>query len=178
MERAGQAIVIVAAISATAAVGLADLEIRPHDVATVFFVTKSDDRNRVDYGVRLDADCRPEGDQPMFAYWRELEPGGTNHGLNPFEQRFYGVARQERIDRGERGGALRVEIRALRGRAITIRTTRSFDRCVATATLPIDGVEARLEHVHLTLAGPNALRYAEIFGQAPDREVREVVQPP
>src|SRR5689334_14951358 len=44
-----------------------------HDVPTVFFISKSDDRNRVDYGIRLDASCAPLNDDAMFLYWRVFE---------------------------------------------------------------------------------------------------------
>ena len=57
----------------------------PHDIQTVFFFSKSDDKNRVDYGLRLDANCRPVGEEPLFPYWREFEsepPGLKTHSLN------------------------------------------------------------------------------------------------
>jgi len=39
----------------------ADPHFGPHDVATVFYVSKSENRNRVDYGLHLDADCHAQG---------------------------------------------------------------------------------------------------------------------
>jgi hypothetical protein len=45
-----------------------------NDLPTLFFIAKSDDRNRVDYGMRLDSRCAPYGDEPVFPYWREFEP--------------------------------------------------------------------------------------------------------
>jgi hypothetical protein len=41
---------------------------------TLFFISKSDDENRVDYGMRLDSKCAPYGDESVFPYWREFEP--------------------------------------------------------------------------------------------------------
>jgi hypothetical protein len=45
-----------------------------NDIETLFFIAKSDDRNRVDYGMRLDKHCAPVGEAPVFPYWREFEP--------------------------------------------------------------------------------------------------------
>ena len=44
-----------------------------HDVATIFFISKSDDHNRVDYAIHLDAHCVPVHDDAMYFYWREFE---------------------------------------------------------------------------------------------------------
>ena len=52
----------------------------PRDVETVFFVTKSSDRNRVDYGIRLSERCAPVNDDAMFPYWRDF--GGVAAGAD------------------------------------------------------------------------------------------------
>ena len=44
-----------------------------HDIQTAFFISKSDDKNRVDYAMRLDKNCAPYGEEAVFAYWREFE---------------------------------------------------------------------------------------------------------
>ena len=87
-----------------------DPDFGPNDVATVFFFSKSDDRNRVDYGLRLDATCMPVGEEPLFPYWREFEsepPGLKTHSLKFFEYAGYGVSEQ-RIKKFLGGNLLRV----------------------------------------------------------------------
>ncbi len=165
-------------------VALADVDFGPNDVPTVFFVSKSDDDNRVDYGVRLDPQCHPASSSPVAVYWREFENGSggrVTHGLNLFEVPAYDAADLRVVERSEQGGAtLGLTIRALRTRAITIRTWRraSPERgCSAQARMRIDGVEAILDHVHLTLAGPGAVRYADVNGHTPaGRTVTERVE--
>jgi hypothetical protein len=44
-------------------------------VQSIFFIAKSENKNQVHYGIRLDEACSPAGDSPMFAYWRMLERG-------------------------------------------------------------------------------------------------------
>jgi len=172
------------AASIAFSVALADVAFGPHDVPTVFFVSKSDDDNRVDYGVRLDPQCHPASTSPMAVYWREFENGSAGrvtHGLNLLEVPAYDAADQRIVARADSGGAtLALTIRALRTREITIRTWRRAPPergCAARASMRIAGVEAILDHVHLTLAGPGAVRYADVNGHtAAGRTVTERIE--
>src|ERR1700722_3637008 len=93
----------------------------PHDAAALFFVSKSENRNQVAYEVRLDESCRLVGDAPVFAYWRMLELGPTRtEPLLPIEAPAYGIARQEVLERGSLGGAVRIALRALPDREILV----------------------------------------------------------
>lgn len=62
-----------------------------HDVQTVFFIAKSDDKNRVDYAIHLNEHCAPTGDDAIFPYWHEFEynPPHT-HTLGMLEYVPYG----------------------------------------------------------------------------------------
>ena len=74
------------------------------DVASVFYVAKSENRNQVHYGVHLDASCSPVGTAPVFPYWRMLEHGPL--AAEPLLQRevdAYGVAEQHVTERGHGG---------------------------------------------------------------------------
>jgi hypothetical protein len=164
-----------------AGVALADVSFGPHDVPTVFFVSKSDDDNRVDYGIRLDARCHPASASPMAVYWREFEDGRqgrVTHGLNLLEVPAYDAADQRVVERRDAGATLSLTIRALRARAITILTRPGATRrCQAEARMHIGGLEATLHHVHLTLGGPGVVQHADVFGATADgREVTERVR--
>ena len=161
---------IVIAILFVAAVAYADVTFERHDVATIFFIDKSDDHNRVDYGIHLDTSCRPASGSPMEVYWREFERGSegrVTHGLNLFEGPVYGVGSQRVTETREDGITMQIEIRALSSRHVHVETARALHGCTARAVTTIHGIEAYLDHVHLTLGdGPGSLRFADIYGSA------------
>lgn len=182
MKRAAPLLVL--ALLSLAGAALADVSFGPHDVATVFFISKSDDRNRVDYGIHLDASCLPASGSPMVVYWREFEDGRdgrVTHGLNLFEGPVYGVGTQRVTETRADGVTMQIDIRALSSRRLEVRTGPEGDLgCRAEAILAIGGVRAVLEHVHLTLGdSPGSLRSADIVGHAVDggrRVVEHVVR--
>lgn len=118
------------------------------DIASVMFVSKSENKNQVHYGIHLDAACHPEGAAPVYAYWRMLEKGpNVTEPLLAREERGYGVGHQD-----VQGDTVRVTIRGLPHRPITIRVRREpSGACTATAQMTIDGLLARLFNVHLFL---------------------------
>ena len=164
MKRVG----IVALLVSITASARADVGFGPHDVPTIFFIDKSDDHNRVDYGIHLDAQCRPVSDSPMEVYWREFEGGRggrVTHGLNLFEGPVYGVGSQHVVATRDDGVTLDIDVRALSSRHLHVETQRGQSGCTARASMTIAGVTAYLDHVHLTLGdGPGSLRYADIYG--------------
>jgi hypothetical protein len=142
-----------------------------HDVATVFFVSKSDDRNRVDYGVRLDEVCAPVGDAPMFLYWRRFEPGQARFGrLNELDRQAYGIAGQRvlRITEGE--SRIEVRLRQLSDRILVLVRPDGRGGCRAEARATLDGRDAVLDHVHVQLAGLR-VDSITIVGRAEGRRV-------
>lgn len=174
---AGKAIALLGATLAIIGVGSvvrADVDFDVSDVPTMFFIDKSDDRNRVDYGIRLDETCRPTNDSPVLVYWREFEQGRNGrvtHGLNIFEGPVYGVGSQRVTERRDDGASLTIDIRALSSRRIDIVTGHDTTpgRCTARAIANVGGVRAYLERVHLTLGdSPGSLRYGDIYGSAVD----------
>ena len=161
---------ILAPLAPPAGVARADVAFERHDVPTIFFIDKSDDHNRVDYGIHLDTSCHPASASPMAVYWREFENGAegrVTHGLNMFEGPVYGVGSQRVTESGPDGMTMDIEIRALSARHLQVHTQRAPHGGTARATLTIGGVLADLHHVHLTLgAQPGALRFADIYGTA------------
>jgi hypothetical protein len=162
---------LASGILVLASIAYANVDFTAADVPTIFYVSKSDDRNRVDYGIRLDARCLPTSGSPMVVYWREFERGSggrVTHGLNIFEGPVYGVGSQTITERRADGATLDVTVRALSSRRLTVRTgPATGGGCTATATTTIGGVRAVLDHVHLTLGdGAGSLRHADIRGTA------------
>jgi Domain of unknown function (DUF4833) len=61
----------------------------------VFSIAKSENKNQVQYVVRVDDHCAPSGPAPMSAYWRMLDTGPTQTApILDREVRAYGLASQ------------------------------------------------------------------------------------
>lgn len=166
-RRAGTWIAI--ALTTLVWVGLARAlpRIGAHDIATLFYIAKSDDRNRVDYGIHLDQACQPVGSDPMFAYWRRFEPGQDPLGdLNFLDQTVYSVASQRVLTRAPGGTWLDVSLRALPSRPLRVLVQPSNGRCVGAAQLEIRGHEAVLDHVFVQLgSGPGQIEHVLLRGE-------------
>jgi hypothetical protein len=155
------------AISLLATAAYATPRIDPHDVPTLFYIAKSDDRNRVDYGVHLDASCSPVGDEPIYAYWRRFEPGQPLLGdLNVFDQRGYGIAHQRVRVREANGSWIELGLAALPSRRLLALVQRVGDHCVGAVQATIRGQEAVLDHVFVQLDGPLRIREVVLRGEA------------
>ena len=148
----------------------AEIAFGNHDIQTVFFINKSDDHNRVDYGIHLTDHCAPTGDDAVFPYWREFEnsPPVRTHTLNIFEYTPYGFSEQRLVHRSLTGGDQMVRLKQL-ARPILVRTKKEADgKCSATAYARIGGVEgAVLTSVYAKLAGAMSVEYVDIHGKNP-----------
>jgi hypothetical protein len=139
----------------------------PTDVTTVFVIAKSENRNQVAYAILLDAQCAPRGNAPVLAYWQNHERGlPATEPLAAHEHGAYGLASQSVTARGANGGSVRVALRALPSRTITIETSKQGERCVASATLAIGGTPARLTSVYAQLKWPFGVEYLMLNGTA------------
>jgi hypothetical protein len=142
-----------------------------NDVATVFRITKSENRNQVHYGIRLDARCFPEGDAPVVGYWRDLEKGPKV--VNPLlgrEQPAYGIERQRVVPAAGGKGLAEVSLtlRAMPKRPVTIRIRREPDgRCTARAEMRIASRDSVLERVH-AVVGFLVVKSLTLHGRALD----------
>ena len=169
---------VLAVLLVLAVLGAAPARATPvigaHDVATLFYVAKSDDRNRVDYGVRLDARCSPVGDAPVYAYWRRFEPGQQELGdLGPLDATAYGIAHQSVRVREPNGSWIELGLRAVPARRLLVLVQRHGDRCIGAVQTAIRGRDAVLDHVFVDLAGP--LRVREVIIRGEDRVTGEPV---
>jgi hypothetical protein len=140
----------------------------PHDIETLFFIGKSDDRNRVDYGMRLDATCAPVGDDPVFPYWREFErsPPVRTKPMGMFAKVGYGISSQRTLRRTASGAEHAIRLKQV-DRLIFISITKGEDgRCSALVRTKIAAVEyAELRSIFVKLTGPLSVAYIDIRGQ-------------
>ena len=146
-------------------------------IDTVFAIRRSSSRNRVDYGIRLDENCRPRGDSPVVPYHRRLAVGpNSTRSIAGLEHLAYGV-RDQRVARAEGGGSVDIRLRAV-DRRIHIVTEHVGEQCVARPFIRVRGQQAELTDVFVVLTGPRSVDHVEITGRMPTGEVvRENIQP-
>jgi len=170
---AAEAPVADAAASTVPVPACAECEEPGRDPRSVFFVQRNKNRNEVHYGIRLDAECRPVGDDPVYNYWLRLKNGpNVTEAVSFFQQAGYGLQRQtvapEHVD---------VVMRALPKRPIRIVSTPRRDGCRVIAYMQIAGAERRFERAYVFAEDGLVLpkvRYIDLFGRAADgREVHE-----
>lgn len=138
----------------------------PHDVRSIFYLEKSENRNQVHYAIRLDENCQPRGAAPLFGYWRDLEEGpNVTSPISSRAQRAYGVARQE-VRTTASGATVRVILQAVPDRQLLIDVTRSGDRCEATARAMIDGNRAVLQRAYIQLAPFFRVAHVDLHGRS------------
>jgi Domain of unknown function (DUF4833) len=136
-------------------------------VRSVFFVSKSENRNEVHYGIDLDASCAPVGAAPVFAYWQMREHGPlATEPLLSREIPAYGLASQRVLERHASGGRVVLTLNALPHRAIAIDTASEGGSCTATAVATIDGAPAALTNVFVQLRWPFGVDYLLVSGRA------------
>jgi hypothetical protein len=167
---------IVTALAVPTASGAAG-----RDVPSVFFISKSENKNQVHYGVRLDERCAPAGASPVYAYWRMLERDA--HAVEPLLDReapAYGIGEQRVVSRGEHGGGVRVTLRALPSRPILVTSFANGQACSATASLVIDRAAATLTSIHAQLRWPFGVDHLLVRGRAlgDGRALSEKITPP
>ena len=154
------ALAIGGTVAATAHAS-AQVHFGPNDVRSVAFVSKSENKNEVHYGVALDERCMPAGSAPVYGYWQMLERGPS--AIEPIldrEQRAYGIASQS-----VSGNRVTLQLRALPGRNIVVETGRAADNtCTARAIAPIDGKMAQVANVYVKLGFPFRVKYMLVQG--------------
>jgi hypothetical protein len=143
----------------------------PFDVQTVFFVSKSDDHNRVDYGIHLDAHCVPTQDEAVYIYWREFEkaPPVRVHGPGMLDFIGYGISEQKLLLRTPTVGVQYVKLRQLPQMPVQIITTQGADgRCTTQARSTIGGKDRELlfAYVKLRSTFPTpSVEYVDVHGK-------------
>lgn len=132
-------------------------------IDTVFAVRKNTNENRVDYGIRLDAQCRPRGDEPVTPYFRR--GNGSTRELSFLERSVYGIRGQNVRTEETGGGRVEFRLRAIPDRTIRIVTRNVEGRCAAAAITRVDGQPAVLTDIFVVLSNPRRVDYIEVTGR-------------
>jgi hypothetical protein len=153
----------------------------PFDVQTVFYISKSNDKDRVDYGMRLDQHCAPIGDNSVFPYWRELQnaPPVRSHPLKYFQYMAYGFSEQRVLAKSRAGGKYLIRLKQV-DRPIVIVTEQDENRhCTASAYVKVQGLDTRLEYIFAKVAGVMSVDYVDVHAVDPTtgRELVERLTP-
>jgi len=142
-----------------------------YDVRTLFAIGKNTDRNEVQYGIRLDKDCVPQGDEPVYAYWRQYEKGPeVTEDLNWLDRTGYGIKDQRVEQRGAGGSKVVMRLRATSDRSIGVYVKKEGAACVAEPITYIAGTSARLQKIHVQLSGPISIDWIDIRGLRTDNK--------
>ena len=144
-----------------------EIKFGAHDIQTTFFISKSDDRNRVDYGMRLDVNCAPSGEEAVFPYWRDLEEAPVRvHDLSLLDRIAFGIGEQRTIARTETGGEYAIRLKQV-DRLIEITTKKEPNgSCSALTRSIIGGKKAELVSVFAKLGGIASVDYLDVFGKS------------
>ncbi len=139
-------------------------------VVPVFTISKSSNRNLVQYVVRVDAQCSPVGASPIFAYWKMLETGpGATAPLLEREVPAYGLASERVLPAGNGAGQVRIALKALPDRTMLVETTRKpGGGCLALATTTVAGAPAHLFDVYVRLTWISEVDYLLLEGWSMD----------
>ena len=164
------ALAVVALTTLTSGALASEPRFGDNDIETLFFISKSDDRNRVDYAIRLDSNCAPYGEEPVFPYWREFEPPPPvrTKSMGALSKIGYGISTQRVVSRAASGGETTIKLKQV-GRAIFITTSRAANgRCSALVRTKIANIQyAELLSIFVKLSGPLSVSYIEVKGQEP-----------
>jgi hypothetical protein len=155
-------------------------EPQPSELPSVFFISKSENKNQVHYAVAVDANCAPAGGAPVRPYWRLLARGPAfTAPLLAREQRAYGIASQNVDQRWAAGGRITLVLEALPKRPLSIVTGKnSQGTCIASVYTVIQQQPARLYAIHVVLKwlGVESL-IIKGWATSDGRILRETVQP-
>jgi len=165
---AGMAVVGAATLHVSAAVEPGPVP-ASHEVP-LFSVSKSENKNQVQYATKADDQCVPASGEPVYAYWRMFEQGASRTApLLDREIRAYGIMSQRLLERGAKGGSARLTLRAMPSRPILVETSLMSDgTCQAWSTITIAGAPAHLYNVHVKLRWPIGVDYVLLQGWSMD----------
>jgi hypothetical protein len=140
------------AMSMSSASSAQSLSFGPHDVTSLFSISKSENKNQVIFALHLDEHCAPAGGAPVFAFWRMYEKGPNFvEPLLDREQQAYGIATERVLSRDSDGGVVDITLRAMPSRHIVVKSQRQGASCVAWSSLAIAGTPANLYDIYVKL---------------------------
>ncbi|MBJ6762203.1 DUF4833 domain-containing protein [Myxococcaceae bacterium JPH2] len=150
----------------------------PTTPSSVFFISRSENRNQVHYGLRLGEGCRPIGASPVYAYWRMLERGESEvEDLLSVEGPVYGVADTQAVESTTEGWRVQFRLRAFADRPIEFSVTAVNGQCAVQAWTNMSGKRAQLEHIFVKTSWPFSIDFVRLDGVGPDGQpMRELIR--
>jgi hypothetical protein len=138
--------------------------------APLFTVSKSENKNIVQYSLRVDRQCTPVTNAPVFAFWRMLEEGPSHtEPLLAREVKAYGVTSQVVTERRPDGGRVQLVLNAVPKRTIAVEAFRGPDgTCRTRSMVPVDGTPAYLYNVFIRLRWLFGVDYLQLSGWSTD----------
>lgn len=153
------------AVSAESAVG-------PRGTESTFFISRSENRNQVHYGVRVGEDCHPVGTSPVYAYWRMLEKGASEtEPLLGIEGPVYGVEDAQQVVSTPEGWRVRMKLRSFPDRQIEIAISQENGVCATRTWMSVGGTVSQLDSIFVKTSWPFSIDYIRISGVGPDGHV-------
>ena len=121
-----------------------------NEISSIFYVSKNDNDNQVHYGVRLNQNCLPIGNNPVYVYWRMAN--GKTQELRGLEQPAYGISRQSIS--GERVNFI---LNGFQNRGIQkslfVKSARLNDgNCQVLAFTTINGKQVQISSIRILLS--------------------------
>ena len=137
---------------------------------SLFTISKSENKNQVQYALRVDNQCSPAPTQPIYAYWRMNEWGpGRTAPLLDRELPAYGAKAQKVLEKESAAGRVWLALRAMPSRPILVETTLTpGGACKVLSTTTVDGTPAHLYNVHVKLKWPFGVDYLLLQGWSLD----------
>lgn len=133
----------------------------------MFHIAKSENKNQVHYGVKVDEECRPLARTPVYGYWRELEQGpAATSPILKHEQPAYGLTRPRSIQHVTSGGTVEIGLRGFPDRQVRIETFRNGSGCAARAVTKIKGQPAVLQSIYVELGFLFSIKFVVVRGLA------------
>lgn len=143
----------------------ASLQLPAAPVFAIFRIDKSENRNQVYYGARVDEACRPQSSSPVYVYWRMRERGpNITEDLLSHEQQAYGIHSQKVVARSARGGEVRLQLRAWPDRPLKLELFRAAKGCAARALIDIQRSPSVLESIYVDIGFLFSVNYAQLRG--------------
>lgn len=164
-RHAGVALLIMYAGTANAAEPAARGTVVP-----LFSIAKSQNRNQVQYAIRVDARCVPTSNAPVFSYWRMLEQGAARTApMLPREDAAYGLATQRVTAQNDASGTVLIALKAVPDRSIVVKTSLGpRGTCQALSNMTIAGTPAHLFNVYVRLKSFFRVSYILLRGWSMD----------
>jgi hypothetical protein len=142
------------------------VEFGPYDVRSMFYVAKSENQNQVHYAIRLDEDCKPVAEAPVFAYWRRLRKGVRyDEPLVSPGTRLYGASDEQTVTLAKDAAHVKMYVKALKRLPIDIRVEKLNGSCKTTPTVSLKGEPATLSYAYLQLGRLGiTVKYVDVIG--------------